>query len=133
MPSTLRRRQSRGNVRTSELCPCGARSLLQPAGELRSRAHSELGVDAGQVARHRPLAEEERGGDLPIGSSLGDQIRYAAFGRRQTLDAGERRLDRLARSTLQPGPPPDDAEREQRPRAAERISDRLMFLDRLLE
>src|SRR5918994_7100818 len=87
MPSTLRRRPSRGNVRTSEPCACGAGSLLQPAGELRSRAHSELGVDAGQVARHRPLAEEELGRDLPIRSSLGDEFRYASFGRRQALDA----------------------------------------------
>src|SRR5687768_8975235 len=88
MPSTLRRRLSGGNVRTSELCPCGAGPLLQPAGELRSRTHAELGVDVGQVARHRPLAEEERRGDLPIRPSLGDEIRNAPLGRCQTLASG---------------------------------------------
>jgi hypothetical protein len=112
----------------------------------------------GQVARHRPLAEEEGGGDLAIRLSAGDEVRDAAFGRCQTLYAGaptdapelgarpcrpahgpelrelgERRLDRLAGCALLSCAPPDKAEREQRPRAAERVSDRLVLRDRLLE
>src|SRR5688572_24408126 len=86
MPSTLRPRRSEGNVRTSELCPVARGLLLCPAGELRPRAHSELGVDVGQVARDGPLAEKEGGGDLAIRLSLSDKICHAAFGRRQTLD-----------------------------------------------
>src|SRR5215203_2239592 len=158
MPSTLRLRRSEGNGRTSELCPCSPGSLLQSAGELSSRAHSELRVDVGQVARHRPLAEEERRGDLPIRLSAGDEVRDAALGRCQTFytctptdpselgarpcrpahgpqlrELGERRLDRLAGCALLPRAPPDEAQREQRPRAAERVPDRLVLRDCFLE
>ena len=48
-------------------------------------------------------------------------------GRAERLEAGERRLDRLPGRPLLPRTPPDDAEREQRPRPAERIADRLVL------
>ena len=45
----------------------------QPARELGARAHAELRVDVGQVAGHRPLAEEERARHLAIRPALRDQ------------------------------------------------------------
>ena len=61
---------------------------MHPAGELRPRAHAELGVDVSQMTGDRPLAEEECGGHFPVRSALGDQGGDAALGRRQPLLAG---------------------------------------------
>ena len=85
MQPTLRPNRRSRNVRTAELCARRCESLRRPAGELRARAHAELGVDMGQVGRDRPLAEEERGGDLAVRSPLGDEFGDAALGWRQAL------------------------------------------------
>ena len=122
MPSTLRSSRVLENVRTSELCSGGSASSPEPAGELGPRAHAQLGVDAGQVTRNRALGEEERRGDLGVRPSRRHEGGDAPLGRRQALDArtpadltellarsvrpacgselleaGARRLDRLAR------------------------------------
>ena len=91
----------------------------------------------GQVAGDRPLAEEQRGGNLPVGLPLGNQGGDAALGGRQAqlaraptdaseliaclldpgrspklLEAAERLVDRVASGALQPCAPTDDAERK---------------------
>ena len=61
MPSTLRPAAAGENVRTSELCStaCDVQRSLRASSV---RAHAQLGVDAGQVARHGAIGEEECGG-----------------------------------------------------------------------
>ena len=59
-----------------------------------------------QVARDRPLAEEQRGGDLPVRAALGDEGGDAALRRGQSL---------LARA---PADPPELGARLRRPRSA---------------
>src|SRR5262249_11550248 len=127
------------------------RRLLQPARELGPRTDAQLGVDVRQVARDRPLAQEERGGDLAVPAALGDENRDPALGRRQpflapaaadppdllprsrdpgrgaeSLEAVERRAQGLFGAALLPLAPPDRAEREQRPGAAVRIAEPLV-------
>src|SRR4051812_38062639 len=147
----MARRYDRGlAVETSE--------RLNFARELRARAHAELGVDVSQVAGDRPLAEEQRGGDLAIGAALGNEDRHAALGRRQpflarapadaaelllrlldpdqcaeALEAVERREDRLAGRTLLPRAAMDDAECKQRAGVTVGISDGFVLRDRLLQ
>ena len=82
-PSTLRRARRNGNVRTSELCSAPPASSSHPAGELGARPNPELGVDVRQMACNRPLAEKERGGDLPVRPALGDEGRNSLLGRCQ--------------------------------------------------
>src|ERR1700736_6311636 len=131
---------------------------LNFAGELGARAHSELGVDVGQVARYRPLAEEQCGGYFPIRPTLRNQGGDAALGRRQPflacappdaselvtrladpgdspelLKAAERFADRVAGAALLACAPVDDPKRKQRSRAAEGITDLLVLRDRSLE
>ena len=125
---------------------CGARIWLpQPAGELGPRAHAQLGVDAGQVTRHRALGQEERRSDLGVRPSRSQRERRhdarrvsgprRAFARRSaparrapappsrrapsSSKPAQRRLDRVAGRPLLPRPPSSDAEREQRARPAE--------------
>src|SRR5689334_18489258 len=74
-PSTLRRARRNGNVRTSELCSAPPVSSSQPAGELGARTNPELRVDVRQMACDRPLAQKERGGNLPVRAALGDEGR----------------------------------------------------------
>ena len=70
----------------------------------------------GQVARHRPLAEEQRGGDLAVRPALGDQGGDAALGGRQPLlarapaDAAE-----LVARLRGPGRPPRAARSRRAP------------------
>ena len=42
--------------------------------KLGPRPDPELCVDMGEMARHRPLTEEERRGDLAVGAPLGDEL-----------------------------------------------------------
>jgi autonomous glycyl radical cofactor GrcA len=53
---------------------------VQPAGEFGARAHAQLGVDVGQVPGDRPLAEEKRGRDFAVRSTLGNQGGDAMLG-----------------------------------------------------
>ena len=103
--STLGRRRRGGNVRTSELCS-RRRLVSQPPRELGARAHAELGVDVGQVARHGPLAEEQRGRDLAVRPALGDEGGDAALGRGQPFlapaPADPRRARRAPSSPSRP-------------------------------
>src|SRR6266536_6555832 len=110
------------------------------------------------MARNRPLAKEQHGGDLLVRPALGDQGRDAPFSRRQpfrspppadlselsagpvrplgcadVLERPERLLDRQACRTLLPRAAPHHAEAEQRPCPAERISGLLVLVDRLAE
>jgi hypothetical protein len=128
---------------------------VEPARELGARAHAELGVDVGQVARYRPLAEEQCGRDFAVGSTLGNQRRDAALGRRQPrlapapgdaaelgarfcrpqggadrLEPFDSRLDRLAGSLFLAAATPERAKRQEYPRAPERIADRLILGER---
>jgi hypothetical protein len=45
----------------------------EPDGELCARTDADLGVDVVEVTCNSPFAEEQRGGDLPIRSALGDE------------------------------------------------------------
>src|SRR5262249_22459622 len=135
-----------------------ARCSPQPTGELCSRAHAELGVDMGQMTRDRPFGDKQGGGDLPVRATFCNEGSDAVLGRRQALlapapadapqlvagllDPGrgpelfetvERSLARLARAALLPSPHPDDAESEQCPSSAERVSDLLVLRNRSLE
>jgi len=56
---------------------------VQSARELGARAYAELGIDVGQVAGDRPLAEEECGCHFPVRSTVDNQGGDAALGRRQ--------------------------------------------------
>src|SRR5262245_16495699 len=80
MPSTLRRGLLGENVRTSELCPALRGFSAQAPCELGARAHAELGVDVREMARDRPLAEEQGGRDLAVRLALGDQHGHAPLG-----------------------------------------------------
>ena len=97
-----------------------ARCFREHAGELGAGADPELGVDVGQVARHRALAEEERGGDLAVRPPLGDKRGDALLGRCQplvacaTADASELRA-RLC----------DPRRRAQLPEPSERLDNRV--------
>ena len=150
--STLGLRPSPGNVGTPELCSA------QRARQLRTRADAELRVDVREVRLDRALTEEERRGHLAIRPAFGDERRDALLRRSQPvlaratpdaaelgarlldpgrrpelLEAGERRLDRLACRPLLPRPAPDDPEREQRSRSAEEIADLLVLRNRPLQ
>ena len=93
-------------------------SSVQPAGELGARADAELGVDVGQVARDRPLAEEQRGGDLPVRPALGDERGDAALGRRQPfLARAPADPARARRAPSRPRWPPRAARSRRAPRA----------------
>ena len=88
-----------GNVRTSELCS----ARVAAAAQLGARAHAELGVDVRQVACDRPLAEEQRGGDLAVRPALRDELGDAPLGRRQALArASARRSGRARRAPARP-------------------------------
>ena len=127
---------------------CRRSGRLQPSGELGARADAELRVDVREMAGHGPLAEEQRGRDLPVRPAFHDESatrRSAAVspssrgGRRSVpssracpvrpaggsdlLEPRDRRLDRHAGGALLAVAPPDDAEREQRSRPPERVSD----------
>src|SRR6478735_5705529 len=80
MPSKLVRSPRRENVRTSEVC-----SSVEHACELGPRTDPELCVDVRQVTGNGAFAEEQRGGDLSVRSSLGDESRDALLGRGQAF------------------------------------------------
>src|SRR5262245_3212293 len=58
---------------------------LNLARELGARPHAELRVDVRQMARHRPLAEKQGGGDLLIRPTLGDKGGDATLRGREPL------------------------------------------------
>ena len=65
----------------------GLRPGRSPAGHGRAefgpRGHAELAVDAGEVGFHGPGAQEQRGGDLPVGLAGRGQDGDALLGRGQ--------------------------------------------------
>src|SRR5919106_6094405 len=106
----------------------------------------------------RALAEEERRGHLAVGTTLGDEGGDPPLGRGQALlapaspdppqlgtgtapppagtallEERNRFLDRLAGRALPSHSPPEGADCEQRAGATQRVSDRLVLPDRLLE
>src|SRR5438093_10685819 len=70
-----------GELRASRFGECGR--------ELRARADPELAVDAGQVHLDRPLRDEERLCDLPVGRPLGCHLRDTSLARGERVDAAE--------------------------------------------
>ena len=110
------------------------------------------------MACNRPLAEKERGGDLPVRPALGDEGRNSLLGRCQPafvcapsdapelvmglldpggcakpLEAAERGLERGAGCGLLPVASSSDAECEKGARMSVGIAGRLVLRDRLLE
>src|SRR6476469_7860494 len=110
------------------------------------------------MAGDRSLREEQRSGDFPVRPALGNQACNATFGGRQPLlppaatdapelapslrDPGrglepletlERELNRVIGASLLPFASPDDAEPEQRPSTAERVTDLLVLRHRTIE
>jgi hypothetical protein len=131
---------------------------VQLPGELRTRAHSQLGVDVGEVAGNRPFSEEQCSGDFPVRSTLGNQGGDATLrrgqallvhapadaselgqrppdpgGRPELLEAAERGGNRVAGGALHPCPSSDGAERKRGSSAAEGIADLLVLCYRLFQ
>jgi hypothetical protein len=57
----------------------------QRGGQLRPGADPELGVRTGQVVLDRPLGDEQNLRDLPVGLTVGRQLRHPQLARRQCV------------------------------------------------
>src|SRR5512132_511974 len=143
---------------------CGERDPVKTSERLnfarqrRARAYAELGVNVRQVARHRPLGEEQRGGHFSVRPAVGDERGDATLRGRQSLlartptdpsvlatclldpstrsellEAYERSADRVAGGALLPRASEDGAQGEQRSRSSEGIPNLLVARDCLLK
>src|SRR5262245_10317201 len=141
-------REINAAVRCRWAASVGRRSRAQELPrELRSRSDFELGVDAREVTFDGLLAQEQRGRNLAVRATPGDEFGDTSLRRRQSvlaraaanppelplrpldparsaerLEPGERLGERLARRPLLPAASQDACEREERTGTSEGIS-----------
>ena len=83
--STLRPRPRRGKGQNVLTLRAWGEPVSAAGGRVPCASAHELGIDVSQVAGNRPLAQEQRRGDLPVRPALGNQGGDAMLGRRQPL------------------------------------------------